>query len=336
VEQNKFQEVSSKINLLRQNKKGTKMFKSIIPIIASICIISQISTAQIPTYTLDKTFNGKEHTGIKNMALMSKNRICCLNQNKEIIIIDTTGKEIKRFSPNKNKKNNDITTITVDDKDNIYTFESLLKTTIIKRGSRKYKRLSIIGTQCTVYDQNLKQIKQFKLENIKGVSAATITDNKLIIANLTTKHIDFINLKTYKVENSTKKIRTCCGIFDFSPSNNNTIMVGNLGAFKVQQYDKHGKLLLEFGKRGRDKNDFHGCCNPVSVSQLSSGYIVTAEKSPTRIKVYDKKGKNATIIPGIQELVKGCLHVPMLIDKQDNIYLASYKHGIVKCIPNKK
>lgn len=86
---------------------------------------------------------------------------------------------------------------------------------------------------------------------------------------------------------------------------------------------------MAFGKRGKEVLDFHGCCNPVSVATLSSGAIVTVEKDPTRIKVYSNKG--AKQIDGIEELVKGCTYIPMIVDNKDNLYLASEEKGIVKC-----
>jgi hypothetical protein len=95
-----------------------------------------------------------------------------------------------------------------------------------------------------------------------------------------------------------------------------------------------GKQLLAFGQRGKDVSDFHGCCNPVSVAFLSNGAIVTVEKDPTRIKVYSQEG--AKQIEGIQELVSGCTYIPMIVDGNDNLYLASPKKGIIKCIPQKK
>ena len=86
---------------------------------------------------------------------------------------------------------------------------------------------------------------------------------------------------------------------------------------------------VSFGQRGNTIDDFHGCCNPVSVAFLSNGGIVTVEKDPTRIKIYSKEG--AKKVEGIDELVKGCAYIPMTVDRNDNVYLASKTDGIVKC-----
>jgi hypothetical protein len=97
-------------------------------------------------------------------------------------------------------------------------------------------------------------------------------------------YLVFLDLETGK-ETARVKMgrRLCCGIFDFCEAPDNTVAVSNLGAFKIQRYNLDGKLISEFGKRGRGFDDFHGCCNPVSASYLPGGNIVTVEKDPTRI-----------------------------------------------------
>ena len=106
--------------------------------------------------------------------------------------------------------------------------------------------------------------------------------------------------------------------------------MANIGAFRVQSYDFSGNNIIAFGQRGNTIDDFHGCCNPVSVAFLSNGAIVTVEKSPTRVKIYSKEG--ARQIAGIEELVEGCTYIPMIVDSNDNLYLASAKKGMVKCV----
>ena len=99
-------------------------------------------------------------------------------------------------------------------------------------------------------------------------------------------------------------------------------------------YDYSGARILSFGKAGTGINDFHGCCNPVSVAYLSNGGVVTVEKSPTRIKVFSSDG--ARLIAGIEELVEGCNYIPMIVDSKDNLYMASEKMGMMKCVATKQ
>lgn len=130
------------------------------------------------------------------------------------------------------------------------------------------------------------------------------------------------------------KLYTCCNILDFYVRKENEILVANLASFRVDGFDYSGKRLYSFGQRGNTINDFHGCCNPVSVAFLSNGGIVTVEKDPSRIKIYSKEGAKA--VEGIDELVKGCAYIPIVTDKRDNVYIASYAGGLMKCVPSKR
>jgi len=95
-----------------------------------------------------------------------------------------------------------------------------------------------------------------------------------------------------------------------------------------------GKKSIEFGQRGSKPDEFHGCCNPVNVGVLTDGSIITVEKSPTRVKIFDKEGKTSTKITGLTELVQGCSTIPIAVDSKGSIYLASEeKKCVVKCVP---
>jgi hypothetical protein len=192
-----------------------------------------------------------------------------------------------------------------------------------------------IGVECSVFDPKGTKLKTAKLANLKSAQAAKIVGGKLVVADLTARALVFMDLETGEETGRIDKgLRLCCGIFDFCEAPGNTVAISNLGAFKLQQYDFDGKLLSEFGKRGRDLDDFQGCCNPVSAGYLPNGQILTVEKSPTRIKIYDAEGKNAKQIEGVEELVKGCSFIPVAIDSKGNIYLAANsKSYIVKCVP---
>jgi hypothetical protein len=64
--------------------------------------------------------------------------------------------------------------------------------------------------------------------------------------------------------------------------------------------------------------------------KLNTGAIVAVEKDPTRVKIFSKDGVKQ--IKGIEELEQGCSHIPMAVDANDNLYLASREKGIVKCV----
>ncbi len=170
------------------------------------------------------------------------------------------------------------------------------------------------------------------MKDLKTATGAKIVNGKLIVADYANKMVAVLNAETGALESSVKDLRVCCGILDFSINADNELLIANLGAFRVMGADFSGNTKFAFGQRGPSIDDFHGCCNPVNVAYLSNGALVTVEKDPTRIKVYSKTG--AIQIAGIEELVKGCKYIPMTVDSHDNIYLASARNGLVKCVPN--
>jgi hypothetical protein len=225
--------------------------------------------------------------------------------------------------------------IAVDAAGRIFVLATMVEKKEITRGNRKRTIDMPIGVQCKVFDRDGSTLKELKLDALKSAKAASFVGDKLVVADIRQRALVFLDPETGKKSGGLNKgLRLCCGIFDFCVGPDNTVAVSNLGAFQVQQYDLDGQLVKAFGKRGKELDDFQGCCNPVSAGYLADGSIVTVEKDPTRIKVYNAEGKDAQLIDGVEELVKGCSHIPVAIDAAGNIFLAAGRKGyIVKCIP---
>jgi hypothetical protein len=213
-------------------------------------------------------------------------------------------------------------------------FSNITETKKVKSGARMLNIDVPIGVECTAFDASGQQLKKSKLDFLKSVKTVRFIGDRLAIADLTARALVLVDPETFTETGRIKEgLRLCCGIFDFCEAPENTLAISNLGAFKVQQYTLDGQLLMEFGKRGRELNDFQGCCNPVSAAYLPNGEIMTVEKDPTRIKIYDAKGENAHQIEGVDELVKGCSFIPSAIDSKGTIYLAAAsKNCIVRCV----
>jgi len=227
------------------------------------------------------------------------------------------------------------TAIAVSPDGNIHVFSTLTETKKVKSGARMRTVNIPIGVERGTFDPAGKSLGTKVLDNLKSAKAAHFIGDKLAVADLTARAVVLMDAESGEETGRIKKgLRLCCGIFDFCEAPDNTVAISNLGAFKLQQFDLDGDLVSEFGKRGRGIDDFQGCCNPVSAGYLPDGRIITVEKDPTRIKIYDAKGGRAKKIEGVEELVKGCSFVPVAVDSKGNIYLASSIKGcIVKCVP---
>lgn len=305
-------ELRKKIEHQRQNNVGIDKF---------------ITKASNIKYKVDDKFNGKHLTGIKYFRLFSNNNICALKKDGTVKIITPEGKEINSF---KAKINGDPESLAIDKDNNIYIMSCLRENKVTKIRGKKHIERVVKDVECTMFSIKGDLISKYQINNLRSASSAEIIDDKLLISDCSLSFIGIYELKTGKVTSKVTGLRSCCSILDFSVRNKNEIIVANLGAFKVQSFDLDGKSKLGFGKRGRELNDFSGCCNPVSAASLSNGAIVTVEKNPTRVKIFSKAG--AVQIQGVQDLVKGCEYIPMRVDSNDNIYLASMKKGMVKCV----
>ncbi|MDE5422867.1 DUF4369 domain-containing protein [Ancylomarina sp. DW003] len=279
------------------------------------------------SYKVDEKFNGRELKDIIYLGVFSNNNICALKKDGTVQILDAYGKQINSF---KTELNGAASCLAVGSDNKIYLLCGIQEERIQKFRGKEHKFMAPTAVECKVYDEKGASKSQFRLEGIVIATGARVVDNNLIVADWLGKKLAMFDKTTGKVGPVIENMRTCCYILDFNVNKKKEILVANLGAFRIQGYDLSGKQLFAFGQKGRTLNDFHGCCNPVSVTSLSSGAIVTVEKDPTRIKIYSKEG--AKQIAGIEELVEGCKHIPMIVDSKDNLYLASKEKGIVKCV----
>jgi len=327
-------ELEKELAMLDPKLNDSKVVKNIRDIIESlkttnVDIGAFTNNAPEMSYAVDKTFTGDLHKDMVYLATLPNDNICALRKDGVVCIINPKGAKVSEF---KSEVKGKPSAIAIDESENIYVFGSISEKKSVESRGKTYQVDSPVKVECLVFDAKGTKVRTVELAGIVTATGARVADDKIMVADTKKSTIVIYNAKTGEKISSIEKLRTCCGMLDFS-TRNNEILVANLGAFKVNGFDYSGKPTLSFGKRGRDINDFHGCCNPVSVAFLSNGGIVTVEKDPTRIKTFSKVG--ATVISGIDELVKGCRYIPMAVDTKDNVYLASMTGGVIKCSPVK-
>ncbi len=308
------------------NSSNVKDFREGLKKSVDMKVSDAISASNV-SYKVDKEYDGTAFKGVKYLGVLSNGSLVALNRDKSLSIIDGNGKLLKSLSVSQTSQP---ATIAIDEKDNIFVLipnEKDVKQNF--RGKEIIKKI-VEGYNCDIYAVDGQKRASFVVNGVKQATGARVADGKLMIADMGGRNIGIFNASTGVEEAEIKNMRPCCGILDFDINDKNELLVANLGAFRVQSYDLSGKQLLAFGSRGTGLDEFHGCCNPVSVAYLSNGAVVTVEKDPTRVKVYSKEG--AKVIAGIDEMVKGCSYIPMTVDSKDNLYLASPTKGIVRCV----
>jgi sugar lactone lactonase YvrE len=268
---------------------------------------------------------------VSQLTIGTNDTLCVLENSGKVTIFNSTGTVVTAFSTG--LSNTDA--LAISPTGNLYVLSTLTKKKKVKVGARMRTIYVPVGVECGVFDPTGKKIRIFPIKGLKSAQAAHIINGKLVVADMTARSLVVFDFKTGKETARVKKgLRLCCNIFDFCAGPDGTIAVSNLGAFNVSHYSLDGTLLSKFGKRGRKIADFQGCCNPVSAGYLPDGRILTVEKDPTRIKIYDANGQNPKLVEGVEELVKGCEFIPVAIDSKGTVYLAAETKGyIVRCVP---
>lgn len=312
---------------MQQTKAMQNMLAKASELKATEIGLDKIIQASNVSYKIDKTFKGKDKKDVVYLGMASNDKVCALKEDGTVLLMNSNGKSMKSFKAELKGK---ASCIAVDLLDNMYVFSAYGETETQKIRGKVYERFIPKGISCAVYNTKGKKVNAFDLEGAKTATGARIADGKLIVANYGDRQIGIYDKENGKLTSKIEGMRPCCGILDFSVNEKNEVLVANLGAFRVESYDFTGKKIVAFGSRGRNISEFHGCCNPVSVAYLSNGAIVTVEKDPTQVKVFSKEG--AKMIQGVEELVKGCSYIPMIVDSKNNLYLASPEKGMIKCV----
>ena len=299
----------------------------------ALCALGTPVWAEVPAYKVDSTFGAEPLSGSPvAIAVTAQNQIPVLLSNGSVVIFDTAGKKTGGFDSKMSPPPSAMTAAN----GKIYLLSTRSKDETVEVQGKKINRKVPSGASCAVFTLTGTQESECELPEVASARDAHFIGDHLAVADLRKSQIVFFKLSGDKATVARKidgEFRLCCGIFDFCPtSDGDSLLVANLGAFKVQTFTKYRKRS-EFGARGANLEDFHGCCNPVNLAALGSHFIVSVEKAPTRVKICDSKGKAAKIIEGLGELVNGCSTIPVAIDSKGAIYLASAtKSCIVKCV----
>jgi len=312
------------------------MMKAQSSLIHNCILATLLSSAMIgatPVYQVERAFGKEQMTSPPtSITVDAKDQVLVLLANGTVLTYDVAGKPAGSF---KAEMKPSPTAMAVAD-GKVYLLSS--ETKAVTRGFQgpKVARGGPVGVKCAVFTGAGAKQSEFALPGVVSAADAHFIGGQLAVGDLRKSQIVFYQLSGTEAK-ETRKIdkvfRLCCGIFDFCPTaDGKSLLAANLGAFKVQTFTD-GVKAAEFGARGEKLEEFTGCCNPVNVAALADGSLVTVEKSPTRVKVYDKDGKDPKVVEGLGELVEGCSTIPVAVDSKGALFLASRtKSCVVKCV----
>lgn len=111
--------------------------------------------------------------------------------------------------------------------------------------------------------------------------------------------------------------------------------ITNPGLTRVELYDLNGKELGFWGEGGTQPQQFSGCCNPTNIALAQDGRVVTSEKLPARVKVYDATGSVLAHL-GPQHFTKDAAGLGLAVDSTGRVWVMDPGDGKIRVFERKK
>ena len=128
-----------------------------------------------------------------------------------------------------------------------------------------------------------------------------------------------------------KGLRGCCGQMDFTAKDGVVYVAANCD-FKVIKYDREGKKIADFGKRGTDLDGFEGCCEPKNVCFDTKGNLYTSESGGCCVKKFTPEGKFLAHM-GVGTGIRGCVRVTIAVTRDNSkIYMLDTGRNIIRVV----
>lgn len=125
-------------------------------------------------------------------------------------------------------------------------------------------------------------------------------------------------------------LRGCCGQLDIDARDGRVYVAANC-RFKVLVYDRDGKEVHSFGKRGRSGDEsFKGCCEPKNVVVGRYGFIYTAESEECCVKRFTLDGEYVDTLGRVNG-IRGCVRVTIAVNRAaTKIYMLDTGRNIIR------
>lgn len=162
--------------------------------------------------------------------------------------------------------------------------------------------------------RTVDQVVEELTARLRGVNGVAATERDIFIATGEAKGYGYAIWRMNRDCTEPKSVLTgiggCCGQMDVQASGDKLYVAENT-RHKVGIYDRDGKRLGSFGKRGRDGDAecFGSCCNPMNTRICADGSVLTAE-SEGHVKRFAADGTYLGPV-GSAKLAGGCKNVAL-------------------------
>jgi hypothetical protein len=124
------------------------------------------------------------------------------------------------------------------------------------------------------------------------------------------------------------------------------LRVNNPGRHRVEAYTFDGDLEGAWGKPTAAIDGFCGCCNPIAITAMADGRVVTCEKGIPRVKIYGAAGEFESVVAGAESFpenahactdLNDCIHggIDAAVDSGGRIYILDIVTSDVRVMKRK-
>lgn len=124
------------------------------------------------------------------------------------------------------------------------------------------------------------------------------------------------------------------------------LRVNNPGRHTVEAFTFDGDFEGAWGKPTAGIEGFCGCCNPIAITSLPDGRMVTCEKGIPRVKIYSVGGEFESVVAGAESFpenahactdLNDCIHggIDAAVDSEGRIYILDIVTSEVRVMKHK-
>jgi hypothetical protein len=124
------------------------------------------------------------------------------------------------------------------------------------------------------------------------------------------------------------------------------LRVNNPGRHTVEAFTFDGDFEGAWGKPTAGIEGFCGCCNPIAITSLPDGRVVTCEKGIPRVKIYSTAGEFESVVAGAESFpenaractdLNDCIHggIDAAVDSEGRIYILDIVTSEVRVMKHK-
>ena len=190
-------------------------------------------------------------------------------------------------------------------------------------------------------EQQNKAMKEMLKQRRREVTGIAVTDRDLFVACPAREGFGYcvwrMDHNLQNAELIVDGLRGCCGQMDVQ-AKDGELWIPENARHRVVRYDRDGKQLASFGKRGREKpGEFGGCCEPKNLRFGPDGSLYVSESGPPMVvKRFSPDGEFQGVV-AMPSFQTGCVRVTVEVSSDaDRVYVFNTDGNKIHVLADKR